>query len=868
MSRQGDISELLARWVRQHPAEAGDPTVLSNQQAYLNGLPDDQLAAILRPPLPDLPSGIGGIASGLGSAVAAAGERLGGPFGVAQGAAGAAGGLGDPGGVGGAAAATGARVPRVRLDNNGDALVPTGPGVLGPEPLPPAPEAPSPVAAGAGGREGDFYGEAPVWEQEAAWAAPPEPAPPPPELAAAAAPEEPPGPPALTGSRPPARPNAAFTEVPSGTAETYSQPEPELAAPRPSVGMNTNVPALPAPPAGLGMPGAAPAAEVPAPAPAGNLGDKYSVAFGFNQKYSNPFNPAIPNHRGVDLVIPGAKDNGRGTPFQAFQGGTVAAITKDPAGGNGIIIQTPDGIYNRYFHADKTLVKQGEQVEAGQDIGVLGASGTEGFPHLHFEVSKGINGDPQNALMDPRPYMNSAAAPMAAPATGFQQTPSGRLQYSDYDDLFMKYMPADLQADDRFRAIVASAAYAESGFDPMKKARGNEDSWGLFQMNRQGGAGTGYTAQQLQDPELQARVMVPQFAQAYRTLKGRYSNAEGGLTIDPTHFAALVMGMAEKPQGTDPNTGILAAGTAAYNNYVGAYGKITGPQQPGGARGQMADPLAGMLPSLPTTGFGGLAGALAYKGQLADAVAEALMTSDDPEQQQKIIQAFNARDAAVTSYMKIAQDVGDKNADLYFTQRGQDIQARGQDVTAIGNYLQHDIGLKNAATSAQGVENQWLLGLMDYGLKKDIATGYVGGQPTLEREQMAQRLGIDAGALTGEYEGQPTMAARTLEESIKQHQDTLRSGFADLTSRQAIAAEEAQRQSEVARAAMLRQALPPGTEYVPGLEPGGTGSRIAGMLGSSFSPTRYNPIYVDPGAGLAALNSAFSRAASAYPGQR
>jgi len=135
---------------------------------------------------------------------------------------------------------------------------------------------------------------------------------------------------------------------------------------------------------------------------------RFNVAFGFNQPYTNPFNPAIPNHRGVDLVIAGARDGGRGMPVGAFRPGTVVAATIDPNGGNGIIIAGDDGKYHRYFHFDELNVRPGQSVRRGQRIGILGASGTEGFPHLHYEVSRGINGDPQDELIDPRPYMRDA----------------------------------------------------------------------------------------------------------------------------------------------------------------------------------------------------------------------------------------------------------------------------------------------------------------------------------------------------------------------------------------------------------------------------------------------------------------------------
>lgn len=145
--------------------------------------------------------------------------------------------------------------------------------------------------------------------------------------------------------------------------------------------------------------------------------DRYTIAFGFRQEYDHPFNPNIPVHRGVDLVLPSTPGhpNGRGTPVSAFQPGTVAAITHDPDGGNGVIVQMPNGLYTRYFHFDQINpeLQVGTKVSRATILGNLGATGTEGFPHVHFEVSKGINGDEQDALIDPRPYMEANGSPIS-----------------------------------------------------------------------------------------------------------------------------------------------------------------------------------------------------------------------------------------------------------------------------------------------------------------------------------------------------------------------------------------------------------------------------------------------------------------------
>ena len=68
-------------------------------------------------------------------------------------------------------------------------------------------------------------------------------------------------------------------------------------------------------------------------------GHPWRIAFGFKQPYgAAAFNPSIPLHRGIDLVIVGAPNNGRGWTFLAFYPGVVAALTHDPFGGNGIIL--------------------------------------------------------------------------------------------------------------------------------------------------------------------------------------------------------------------------------------------------------------------------------------------------------------------------------------------------------------------------------------------------------------------------------------------------------------------------------------------------------------------------------------------------
>ena len=133
----------------------------------------------------------------------------------------------------------------------------------------------------------------------------------------------------------------------------------------------------------------------------------WSIAFGFKQPYgAAQFSPDVPIHRGIDLIVPGASNNGRGESYLAFYPGVVVALTHDPFGGNGIIVwDAKNRLYHRYFHNDAVLVSVGQHVDTDTPIGIIGATGTEGFAHLHYEVARNINGDPVCCLIDPQPFL-------------------------------------------------------------------------------------------------------------------------------------------------------------------------------------------------------------------------------------------------------------------------------------------------------------------------------------------------------------------------------------------------------------------------------------------------------------------------------
>lgn len=189
-----------------------------------------------------------------------------------------------------------------------------------------------------------------------------------------------------------------------------------------------------------------PGGDGPGPVP-GGIPSPYRVTFPYDAPYNGPFAGGAmwaggpTRHQGIDLALPGP-NNGMGKPYGAFQPGTVYWKGYEPAGGNGMIIKTDDGLYNYYGHSQRFLVGTGQHVEAGQEIGILGESGTEGSPHLHYAVRTEVN----SGHIDPVPYMTGGGHagdddPSPKPGTGVE-IKDGYLVFTLFGEQYKIKLPA------------------------------------------------------------------------------------------------------------------------------------------------------------------------------------------------------------------------------------------------------------------------------------------------------------------------------------------------------------------------------------------------------------------------------------------
>lgn len=120
----------------------------------------------------------------------------------------------------------------------------------------------------------------------------------------------------------------------------------------------------------------------------------------------DPISGTQSSHAGQDFGAPA------GTPIYAVANGTVkhAGAGIQGRSNNLIIIEheiNGEKFYSWYVHMydDGVLVKQGDTVSAGDQIGLVGSNGNSTGPHLHFEVH-----DADDQLVDPVKFLQDHQA--------------------------------------------------------------------------------------------------------------------------------------------------------------------------------------------------------------------------------------------------------------------------------------------------------------------------------------------------------------------------------------------------------------------------------------------------------------------------
>jgi murein DD-endopeptidase MepM/ murein hydrolase activator NlpD len=94
----------------------------------------------------------------------------------------------------------------------------------------------------------------------------------------------------------------------------------------------------------------------------------------------SPWNNRWVFHKGIDIA------NRRGSPVRAVSRGRVTRAEYHEGYGRLVEIEHGFGVVTRYAHLQRYVVTEGDDVEQGELIGIMGRTGASTGIHLHFEL--------------------------------------------------------------------------------------------------------------------------------------------------------------------------------------------------------------------------------------------------------------------------------------------------------------------------------------------------------------------------------------------------------------------------------------------------------------------------------------------------
>ncbi len=121
-----------------------------------------------------------------------------------------------------------------------------------------------------------------------------------------------------------------------------------------------------------------------------------TTPYGFTRYVNGKFDGS---HRAVDLAVP------EGTPVRATNAGKVVLADYLYLTGNSVYIDHGMNLFSQYAHMSKLLVSAGDEVKAGQIIGLVGTTGFSTGPHMHFTFWIGNDPVNPNLFFDSSPFL-------------------------------------------------------------------------------------------------------------------------------------------------------------------------------------------------------------------------------------------------------------------------------------------------------------------------------------------------------------------------------------------------------------------------------------------------------------------------------
>lgn len=120
-----------------------------------------------------------------------------------------------------------------------------------------------------------------------------------------------------------------------------------------------------------------------------------AISSGFGLR-RDPFTGEAAMHSGLDFR------GGTGAPIHSAASGRVSFVGVRGGYGKVVEISHGNGLMTRYAHMSGFRARPGQEVAAGEVVGLIGSTGRSTGPHLHFEVR--VNG----RAVNPRPFLMDA----------------------------------------------------------------------------------------------------------------------------------------------------------------------------------------------------------------------------------------------------------------------------------------------------------------------------------------------------------------------------------------------------------------------------------------------------------------------------
>lgn len=114
-----------------------------------------------------------------------------------------------------------------------------------------------------------------------------------------------------------------------------------------------------------------------------------NISSPFGQRV-HPITGKVTMHNGVDIAAPS------GSKIVCASDGVVARSEYNGGSGNFVLIDHGNGYTTSYSHMQNLMLTVGQHINAGQQVGVVGATGMTTGPHLHFELK--LNGNAINPM--------------------------------------------------------------------------------------------------------------------------------------------------------------------------------------------------------------------------------------------------------------------------------------------------------------------------------------------------------------------------------------------------------------------------------------------------------------------------------------